>query len=648
MAADWASDVIAGVERWIALAGGPTRPATWSDLGAADPRDDGRLALDVRDRPVDVLDPCLAGEQGPERDRAYPVEELRDENGVLVMRSPPGLPEGSRHLWVRPVSALGRLLEGLRAAGKAPLAQALAEKRLAAAPTSQAAGEGLAGAQVEAFRACLGPGVRLVCAAPDADKTPVLARAIETLVGAGKRVLLVSPVDLAVDEALDAVVRRMAPEPGVAVRVGPSRMPDDVRVERLAAQASREIDEERAAVAAELLEIEELGAEVERLRAELGDYDEPAYRAAAARLVAERALDELRPRLQEAETAADVARRAAVTAATELRQALDAQAALGPVHDAFEHERRAVEGLAALARRHRALRDDRAALDEQQPSVGWGARRRHRRRIDAADAELHRFAAAAAQGRRRWLDVRLKARAVIGEHTRSDLDAVDMRAASAEYAVARADEEYRRARGRLIGLRSAVDAAEARGEPTEDDRRLVADTEARGLPGRQARLRELVGRQDGAAPLDARYRALVERARAQRVAAEARVVGEARVVATTLARSRIHPALADAAFDVVLVDEAGGAALAEVLLALCRATTTAVLIGDVRQVGPAVPDDQSPAVQRWVRATCFSHLGIESPADVIGRDGCVALTECSVCEDIPEQRDRAVEMPAVR
>jgi hypothetical protein len=627
MGGDWSTDVIADVERWCAEGGEEDRPATWSDLGAAVPREDGLLVLDLRGRRVDVLEPCLAGEKGPDREQNYPIEELRDEDGLLLVRPPSDLPEHSRHVWVRSTPVLDGLLDGLRSAGPAPLAQALVERRLAGPPTSDAEGEGLVGAQVEALRACLSPGVRVVFAPPGTGAPLVLARAVEASVGEGKRVLLVAPSDAAVDEVLHAFAGQMAPEPGVVVRVGSGQGAEDLQLERLAGAASREVDEERAAVAVELGEIDAIDADIERLRAELGDYDEPAYRAAAARLAAERDLDELRPRLREAEPAAEAARRAVVTAATELREAVDAQAALGPVRDALEHERLAVAGLAALEQRQKAMQQGRAALDAEERPGGWRARRQHRRQADAADADLHRFAAAASEGRRRWLNVQLRAREVIGEHRQSDVDAADQRAAAAEHAVTSADEEYRHARELLIGLRRAVEEAEAWGPPTEEDRRLVA----RRLLSRQARLRELAARQDGSAArraaLDTRQRELDERSRALRADAEARILGEARVVATTLARSRVHPALAEAGFDAVLVDGVDAAMLAEVLLVLCRATTTAVLLGDSRQVG---------------FTTCFSHLRIESSADADARDGCVVLQEVG----IPEQRHDSPRSPA--
>ncbi|WP_142096857.1 AAA domain-containing protein [Pseudonocardia cypriaca] len=615
MGGHWKADVVAAVERWAAVEAGSSRAGSWVDLGPADPHADGRLLVDARDRRVAFLDACLAGERGPEHERTHPVEELRDEAGVLVVRPAAGTPEEGRRLWVRAAPIVGSLLDGLRAVEEAPLAEALAEKRPAGSPTSDATAEGLDEEQVEAFRACLSPGLRLVWAPPGTGRTEVLARAIEALVDEGKRVLLVSTVE----EALDAVTEQMSAEPGVAVRIGR---------EVLGAEAAREVEEECAAVAAELRAIEELIPEAERLRAELGGFDERGYRVACARLVAGRTLAELRPRLRDAEASADAARRGVVGAANELREALNAQAALGPVRDAFEHQRLAVEGLAVLAQRQRTLEEERDALAAQEPP-GLRARRQHRRLVEAADAELRRFTSAAAAGRRRWLDVQLQTRAVIGEHTQAEIDDADQRVANAENLVAAADEGYRHARELLIRLRGEVDAAEARGEPTEDDRRLVAESEARGLPDRHARLRELLFRLNGGAALGARYRELAGRARELRADAEARLVHEARVVATTLTRSRLHPALADAAFDAVLVDEAGGTPVAEVLLALCRASTTAVVFGDFLQAGCAVPDDQSPDFQRWVRGTCFSHLGIATPADVEAHEGCLALTNQS-------------------
>src|SRR5690606_5208294 len=408
--------------------------------------------------------------------------------------------------------------------------------------------------------------------------------------------------------AVCGVVGRVPPGDGVVRGGGEPERP-------AAAAAAPPVEEERAAVAAELAELDAIDTEIGRLEAELADFDEDAYRAAVARVAAERDLADLRPRLRAAEAAAEDARRAVVAATTELREALDAQAGLVEVREAFEAERRAVEGLAVLEQRQRALIQGRAALEEAGRGSGWRGRRRLRRQVAAAEAELVRFTAVVAAGRRRWLDVRLRARAVIGERTWADVEAADERAAAAARAVTHADEAYRRARELLVGIRRAVEEAEAWGQATDEDRRLVA----RRLLHRRARLRELTERRERAAArrqaLAARQAELDQRAGAE----EARLVGQARVVATTLARARLHPALTSAEFDAVLVDGAGVAALPEVLVALCRATETAVLFGHTPLTG---------------FATGFSHLGIVSAAHAPRREGCVVLPDVG----IPEQR----------
>jgi hypothetical protein len=479
------------------------------------------------------------------------------------------------------------LLAGLRSAGDAPLAQALAEGRLAGAPPG---GVAVDGPHADVVRAALGPGLRLVWGAAE-DRPAVLAAAVEALVARGRRVLLVAPTEATVPS-------------GIGTDVGP-------------APGSGEVGEALTVVTAQLRELDAEAAQLAELRAELAGFDESAYRAAAARVAGDGDLDELAARLTDAEVAANAVRRAAVAAATDLQEALAASVALNPLRDALEHTRTALAGIAAVDQRHRDLQVEYAGLAGQEAPSGWGARSRHRHAVDAADAELRRFADAATAGRRRWLDLQLQAREVIGDRSQDDVDAADRRVAEAEAAVAAADEEYRRSRDLLAELRAALAAAQERGRPSEADRELVADADARGLPARQAQLAELESRRERSAErrrtVAAEQRRLAQRAEVLRANAEVRAVRGARVVATTLAKARSNPVLARAAFDVVLVDGADTAPLAEVLLALCRATTTAVLFGGTAGGG-------------------FAHLGITSPADAAAHDGGVVLVA------VPEQR----------
>ncbi|HEY0807537.1 MAG TPA: AAA domain-containing protein, partial [Pseudonocardiaceae bacterium] len=196
-----------------------------------------------------------------------------------------------------------------------------------------------------------------------------------------------------------------------------------------------------------------------------------------------------------------------------------------------------------------------------------------------------------------------------------------------------ASQDVTAADGRLRDLRAAQQAAQDAGLPTSDDRELVRRGTADALPAAYEQLQALRTRRRTAdsrrARLAEKHRELVDRSRVLRQGAEKALIDEARLVATTLARSRLHPALASSSFDVVLVDEAGAVALVEVLLALCRATTTAVLFGDFLQLAPVqesrIKNSDHPELRRWVLPNPFTHAQIRTPTEAMANPGCVPL-----------------------
>ena len=79
------------------------------------------------------------------------------------------------------------------------------------------------------------------------------------------------------------------------------------------------------------------------------------------------------------------------------------------------------------------------------------------------------------------------------------------------------------------------------------------------------------------------------------------------------------------------MEGAASVPLAEALLAVSAASTTAVLFGDFQRSGPrlagavrtlAITD---PTVATWLAGTCFSHCRIDTPEEAIDADGCVAM-----------------------
>lgn len=213
--------------------------------------------------------------------------------------------------------------------------------------------------------------------------------------------------------------------------------------------------------------------------------------------------------------------------------------------------------------------------------------------------------------------------------------------------VANANDELRKARlaaaeaerleaevqSELRKLCDQYQTVQSRGLPTEADHEFVRQSHSVDLPAKYKKLEYLRKQQRGAATqrgkLGESYRHLVDRSRKLRQDAERQLIEEACLVATTLARSRLHPALVAARFDVVLVDEAGAAPLAEVLLALCRATKTAVLFGDFLQLSPVqdktIRDSAHEHFRKWVLPNPFAHLKIRTPADARQHPSCVTL-----------------------
>lgn len=643
----WKAEAIGAIEHWLTLLPGSSGQQRWKPIGEAkDSAEAGWLVLDRRGDPIklDTLDDlCFAGDGGPDVATAYPIEAFRQVDGLLLVKEPHGLPKRSRTVWTKSMSVrllIEKLLSGLRESGKTPIADALAAGRLATGSMRRIPEPpGLVGAQVDAYRACLSPGVRLVWGPPGAGKTKVLARAIEDLIEAGKRVLLVSTANVAVDNALHAVVKAMRPVRGIAVRVGPAQVAEiannpDVHLQQLVAAASTEVDGQLRTVGRQLAELDDVVGKIAALSEQVGDFDPASYRTALGRIENGRDFDELGQRIRDSE---QVWEKASQQAAVKRTTAQHALSEWERISDARQALRKADELTAELNR----LATDRKSKQVDVTSArlrladarGWRATRKAKRALDNAVEALRTFDQLAESQQRQLSELIATHNASAQPVTRNYVATMDAELRSARTAADEADKAETAAQSQLRELRTRRQTVRDKGLPSDNDHEFVRRSLAADLPTIFDQLERLRAQHRHTTTqrgkLEEVHRQLVDRSRKLRRDAEGQLIEEAKLVATTLARSRMHPALAKANFDVVLVDEAGAATLAEVLLALCRATTTSVLFGDFLQLSPVqekkIKDSAHMQLRRWVLPNPFTHVGIRTPDDARDNPGCVTL-----------------------
>ena len=312
------------------------------------------------------------------------------------------------HVWrlrQAPTFLVTSLRDELAALADGGLANLLARGEVGGRLASVTSLPALLPAQQDAYRACLGEGLWLVWGPPGTGKTRVLRAAVSDLIEAGKRVLLVSGTNIAVDNALLGVVRERRHQPGQIVRVGPPQLreiADDPQIcLPLMVRARLEgVEKQRRATAMELLEMERREQNLRDLGTRLAGFDADAYERAAALLAAgsvaeissaltgceQQAENGLRD-LEEARRAVDLTASAIAEAATARRlwAEIDSKTAeLAEVEGAARHS----EARALLAENaYNSAQDEIDALRRPDGKVRWrdrGALREAQRRLDMA------------------------------------------------------------------------------------------------------------------------------------------------------------------------------------------------------------------------------------------------------------------------
>ncbi len=605
------------------------------------------------------------GSNGPDR-ATYRVIAVEEGHGELRVHVGPHAPEGGLWLWGtgRAAGALERsLLEAWQGLTDPGLAARLVDGWLDPVPATVPEAGALHGDQARAHYACTTPGVRLVWGPPGTGKTTVLARAIDDLLARGKRILLVSATNIAVDNALSAVIQMRRPPPGELVRVGAPALAqiaqdDRVALPRLVQARLRTLTERRDEVGRQLLELA-TSPEARRLAEldrRLDGFDAAGYRAAYTRVQRDRHVEALTADLSraehrygDAEQARDSRRSAYRDAASELAAISTARAELASASQ-LRAESDRLDALAAAAagevlsaeQRLRKARQERETVPGGSPRT-WLQYRAERSRLDKAvsaqQADLASVVAARDEARRLAEQHRMLATPLIAAHeqaatpvTSEEVARREKAVGAARNAVGEADEVLRLSGQKVARIRAALDEAIANPGATEEDRTTVDDADRAGLPLLAAERDRLAQK---AAPLlthrqtlEQHYEKLLTDIDRARAGAEPTIISQARLVAATLTRFRLDATVYGTPYDAVFVDEAAAAQLPEVLLAATKARQTVVLLGDFCQLGPVRDEKKIHSAgphARWLLRNCFDLVGVTTPADALAREGCVTL-----------------------
>lgn len=658
----WRDEIDVVLQEWIAALGGGQGGPRWRRIGAARPTGEaGVYIADLRasDVTADQVDSLrLAGPDDRSVQAGFPVMDATFEGELLRLHVAEFAPPDELYLWrlrQEPTFLVNSLRKGLAELKDAGLANLLARGEVGGVAAEVVPPPGWQAAQQEAYRACLGTGLWLVWGPPGTGKTRVLRGAVSDLLAEGKRVLLVSGTNIAVDNALAGVVRERRHQPGDIVRVGPPQLPEiinnpEISLTLIVRERLAEVEEQRRAAAADLLEMNRRKERLRGVETRLDGFDPGSYGAAAALLATPgRSVAEVASGLAQCELQAENGLRAIATARGELQDAQaaaaeadpfrpqwaeikDMEAELADVEDAAEKaERRAL----AAKKSVNDAEDVIAGLSQPDGKVRWRNRRvlkEAQERLDTAWEKHEPLRAAAAEARRIATTFRRDAEAAVARLSassplsRGEIRRRDTLAAHAGSRLRAFEEAQFATLNRLTELRAAQVAALAAEE-------LITACTQRGWPDLYAQATALRGDiardETRRQSVEERHEALQEQYEKLAKDAQGEVIKAARLVATTLARFRLVKAVLDGPYDVVLIDEVGAATLPEVLLAVAKAAKCAVLLGDFMQLGPILPvaleSSDRPDIKRWLVTDPFRHCGITTLAEAVRHPSCLVL-----------------------
>jgi hypothetical protein len=657
----WRDEIDVVLQEWIAASGAGPGGQYWRRVGAARPgTEPGHYVVDIRalDLSADEVDVLrLAGPDKESIAAGFPVFDATFDGELLRLRAAEFAAPPEPHLWRlrhEPAFLVKSLRDGFKGLPDAGLANLLAQGEVGGKLPNASPPAWLQNGQEAAYLACRGEGLWLVWGPPGTGKTRVLRSAIGDLLQDGKRVLLVSGANVAVDNALHEVLKERRFRPGEIVRVGRPQLTEisgnqDVFLPLMVRSALAQLEEQRHAAAEELRAMNDRQEKLESLNAQLTGFDPAAYDEAAALLaVPGGSAAEAGTALTQTRRESGNVTRALQSARTERAAAQAAAASADPVRPLWTEVSRLEAELAVLqqeaTRAELLAQQARTDLETAQAAVTawqqrdgkvrWRDHRAHREALRTRDdkrAQYEQLRAAAAESGRtasaaRWTAepaiTRLEASAPL---SRGEIRRRDSTAAQADANV----RTLERAQQSLVDQQTRQQTALSAARAAEQ---LIATCAARGWPGQYAQASDLraqtardASRRSGLQERHDNLRTQYERLGKD---AQGEIIAKARLVATTLAQFRLLKAVFDGPYDVVLIDEAGAATLPEVLLAVAKAAKCAVLFGDFMQLGPVIPElersDRSD-IRKWLVTDVFRHCGISTLDEARNHPSCLVL-----------------------
>ncbi len=183
-----------------------------------------------------------------------------------------------------------------------------------------------------------------------------------------------------------------------------------------------------------------------------------------------------------------------------------------------------------------------------------------------------------------------------------------------ERQAARLGSELDSARAAVSAGREKQQQIQAAIQRTIDERMRYVSEAKTQLASRGLTVQTLTARTDELARRADEITAKVRKIQAELDGINEKILGDAKVIATSLTKATIAKQMDDQKFDVVVVDEASMVPMPSLYFVAGRSAQKAIVVGDFRQLPPIVLAETEMA-QKWLGRDIFDQAGIQRAVD---------------------------------